>query len=420
MLIDQSDIVIVGAGIVGAALAQALARTGKTILVLDAGQPTAGIKLAADVTLMPSVADFDSRVSAFTAASRQLFQNLGVWRDIETTRACPFTHMSVWDAEGTGRIDFDAKEIKQPFLGYIAENALVIGVVQNHLASQSNVKLQFGAKLVGIEHDAGQIILMVEVAGEVKQLTTSLLVGADGANSQTRRLAAIPTREWGYQHHAIVTTVKCEQHHQFTAWQRFIDSGPLAFLPLQANAASQQQFCSIVWSMPPDAAESVMALSDQAFRLELAKSFEYRLGDILESSRRFQFPLRQRHAKYYVKPGLALVGDAAHTIHPLAGQGANLGLSDVAVLADELIQAAKAGIELGNPIVLERYQRRRMAPNLAMMGVMEGFKRLFSEDDIGVRWVRNAGMKWLNRLPLVKNEIISQAMGLNIKMPALN
>ncbi|PID41696.1 MAG: 2-octaprenyl-3-methyl-6-methoxy-1,4-benzoquinol hydroxylase [Proteobacteria bacterium] len=417
---DHADIVIAGCGMIGATLARAVSRTGKKILVLDAGRPASGISASADAHELSLVQGFDSRVSAFTFASQHLFQKLGVWQDIEHKRACPFTHMSVWDADGTGRIDFDAKDVQQPFLGYIVENVLVNSTLQEHLSMLPNVTLQFGSKLVGIQQEAGQSILVVEVAGETKRFTASLVVGADGANSQTRRLAAIPTREWSYQHHAIVATVQCEKHHQFTAWQRFIDTGPLAFLPLQSGSSSQQQLCSIVWSMEPEAAKSVMALDDSAFRLELARSFEYQLGEIIDTSPRVRFPLVQRHAKYYVKPGLALVGDAAHTIHPLAGQGANLGLMDVAVLADELIKASKAGVELGNQVVLERYQRRRMGPNLAMMGVMEGFKRLFSEDDIRVRWLRNTGMKWMNQFPFVKNEIISRAMGLSITMPVLD
>ena len=200
------------------------------------------------------------------------------------------------------------------------------------------------------------------------------MVAADGATSAVRRLAGLETREWDYLHHAIVTSVRCAESHQRTAWQRFTDDGPLAFLPL--DRGGDTRWCSIVWSCTPKQGERLMALDDAAFCQALGKAFEHRLGKVECSDTRLCIPLRQRHAKRYVEPGLALIGDAAHVIHPLAGQGVNLGFLDAAVLAEELRHAQARGESIAEQRVLERYERRRMPHNLAMMAAMEGFQRL--------------------------------------------
>jgi 2-octaprenylphenol hydroxylase len=242
-------------------------------------------------------------------------------------------------------------------------------------------------------------------------MQASLLVAADGALSIIRTLAGFETREWDYNHKAIVATVECEQPHQQTAWQRFLPQGPLALLPL-ADVNGGKQYCSIVWSAEPDYADELLALDDAGFRAALGQAFEHRLGGINAVSKRFSFPLRQRHAKQYFKAGLVLVGDAAHSIHPLAGQGINLGLQDVQVLAEEIKRGVKRGLLLSDEAILQRYQRRRMADNLTMMAAMDGFKRLFEREELPVRWLRNEGMRLLAKIPGVKNTIIRQAMGL--------
>ena len=231
-------------------------------------------------------------------------------------------------------------------------------------------------------------------------------------------MAGISHQEKSYQQSAIVTTVKTEQAHQHTAWQRFLETGPLAFLPLR-SCEGDDHSCSIVWSLDDEELDAKMALDDKAFASALARAFEHRLGDIIAVDKRFAFPLRQRHADLYVQPGLALVGDAAHTIHPLAGQGVNLGLMDAAVLTEELIRACQRQLELGELSVLQRYQRRRRGDNALMMGTMSGFKLLFGEPALPVRWLRNTGMNWLNELSPVKNRVAANAMGLSGDLPAL-
>jgi 2-octaprenylphenol hydroxylase len=219
------------------------------------------------------------------------------------------------------------------------------------------------------------------------------------------------TREWDYGHRAIVATVQVAEPHRDTAWQRFLPSGPLAFLPLPGT--EDAHFCSIVWSVEEQLADRLLELEDEAFCRDLDRAFEGNLGGVIGSGPRFAFPLRQRHAVDYVQPGVALVADAAHTIHPLAGQGINLGLQDVSALAQELIAGRERGISPGRPEVLARYQRRRKGENLLMMGAMDGFKRLFEHQALPARWLRNAGMRGVGRIAPLKQRLMRHAMGIS-------
>ena len=237
-----------------------------------------------------------------------------------------------------------------------------------------------------------------------------LLVAADGANSAVRQQFDFPTREWDYGHSAIVTTVQTEQVNQQTAWQRFMPTGPLALLPL--DKGGDRHYCSLVWSQESEEAERLMALDDAEFCRELSFASEHCLGQIKATDRRFSIPLRQRHATDYVVERVALLGDSAHTIHPLAGQGVNLGFGDVAALVETLTTAAERGNDLGSLLTLNKYQRQRKPENLAMMATMEGFKRLFAADNLAVRLLRNIGLILVDKFKPVKYEIIMQVMGL--------
>jgi 2-octaprenylphenol hydroxylase len=238
-----------------------------------------------------------------------------------------------------------------------------------------------------------------------------LIVAADGAQSLLRKLSGISAMEWDYGHHAVVATVRTEKPHGAVARQRFMTAGPLAFLPLRDNAGSQD-WCSVVWSMPPDEAQAVLALSEPEFAAQLARAFEYALGNIVEVRGRFAFPLRQRHAHDYQRGRVVLIGDAAHTIHPLAGQGVNLGFMDVKVLAEELSDAMAKGLSTAHSTVLKRYQRRRHGANLSMTATMEVFKQLFARKELPVRWLRNTGMRSIDNMPLLKKRIMRHAMGI--------
>jgi len=398
------DIVIVGAGIVGSALACALAKSSFNIAIIEAQERVIDRNEQAT-----SVDGFDVRVSAITIASQQLLKDIGAWEIIAEHCLSPYRHMHVWDAEGTGSIDFDADDINQPALGHIVENKVTADALTQCMNRQTNLHRIVPAILEEIEPLQNGAYLLT--LGDGRQLQTSLLVAADGANSKVRALEHIAMREWDYNHHAIVATVKTELSHGHTARQRFLPEGPLAFLPL-SSAQDETHYCSIVWSAIPSYAENLMALTDDEFTEALAAAFEYQLGSISAVSRRFSFPLRQRHVVDYIKPGLALVGDAAHTIHPLAGQGVNLGLMDIKTLSEELLRSQQRGLSPGSIAVLERYQRRRKGANLAMMAGMDGLKRLFSETTLPVRWARNSGLRWLDKSKMLKRQIMKRAMGL--------
>jgi|TARA_B110000977_G_scaffold193948_1_gene269706 2-octaprenylphenol hydroxylase len=398
------DIVIVGAGIVGSALACALAKSSFNIAIIEAQERVIDRNEQAT-----SVDGFDVRVSAITIASQQLLEDIGAWEIIAENRLSPYRHMHVWDAEGTGSIDFDADDINQLALGHIVENKVTADALTQCMNRQTNLHRIVPAILEEIEPLQNGAYLLT--LGDGRQLQTSLLVAADGANSKVRALEHIAMREWDYNHHAIVATVKTELSHGHTARQRFLPEGPLAFLPL-SSAQDDTHYCSIVWSAIPSYAENLMSLTDDEFTEALAAAFEYQLGSISAVSRRFSFPLRQRHVVDYIKPGLALVGDAAHTIHPLAGQGVNLGLMDIKTLSEELLRSQQRGLNPGSIAVLERYQRRRKGANLAMMAGMDGLKRLFSETTLPVRWARNSGLRWLDKSKMLKRQIMKRAMGL--------
>lgn len=401
----RADLLIVGAGMVGSALALALKDSGLEILLLDGGP--------LDVKPFEASAPFEPRVSALSMASQRILARLGAWDGILSRRVSPYSQMSVWDGSGTGQIQFTASSVHADVLGHIVENRIVQDALLDRL-HDSGVALLADARLEQMRHSGDDWLLTL---ADGRTVRAPLVVAADGANSAVRRLTGTVTREWDYLHHAIITSVRCGGSNRQTAWQRFTDEGPLAFLPLQRDGT--QDWCSIVWSVTQVESERLMKLDDVAFCQALGAAFEGRLGEILHADPRVCVPLRQRHAKRYVAHGLALIGDAAHTIHPLAGQGVNLGFLDAAVLAEELIAGHQRRERLADVRVLSRYERRRMPHNLALMAAMEGFERLFQADPLPLRWLRNTGLKWVQRQPAAKALFVRQALGLSGDLPAL-
>ena len=392
------DIAIVGGGMVGATLACALSQSDYRVTLIEPHQPTA-----------PKVGDpFDLRVSALSVASENILRKLGAWSIMEQHRVHAYREMFVWDAGGVGSIHFDAADMGRPHLGHIVENSVIQSALWQQLKKSTNCQIITGQKVTQLELRNACARLSLD---DGAQIEAQLVVAADGVNSHMREMAGIAVSSKSYAQKGIVATIKTELSHQETAWQRFLPTGPLAFLPLSENTAS------IVWSLDTPEADRLMALEAKQFQQELATAFECRLGDVELLSERQSFPFKRQHAETYVLPRFALVGDAAHAIHPLAGQGVNLGLLDVATLAEEL--CSKRCKNPGNIKDLKRFQRRRIGDNLATLMSMSGFKNVFGSEDKMITAVRNMGLDVANKIPLVKKHFMQQAMGLSGETPAL-
>ncbi|MES9941215.1 MAG: UbiH/UbiF/VisC/COQ6 family ubiquinone biosynthesis hydroxylase [Candidatus Thiodiazotropha sp. 6PLUC2] len=393
------DLLIVGGGMVGSALACAMADAGFDVCIVDLREPARS---------WPQQ-EVDLRVSALTRASQRILENLKAWTRMTEMRVSPYSKMEVWDAGGNGRIRFSAAEIGEIDLGHIVENRVTQLALWERLESYPNVRISFPERVSSL--DLSQVPEVVLQSGE--RLTAKLIVAADGRDSEVRHLADIATKGWDYDQHAIVATIKPERFHQHTAMQRFMSSGPLALLPIDDGR------CSIVWSTSPTQAEVLMALDDADFCEELTQASESVLGDILEVGPRGIFPLRLEHAETYIQPGLALIGDAAHAMHPLAGQGVNLGLMDAMTLVDVLTDARRAGRPIGSMSTLRRYERARKGANIAMLGAMDGFKRLFSNEVPPLKLLRNLGLNLADRSGFLKQQLIRRALGVIGDRPRL-
>jgi len=390
------DIAIVGGGLVGAALACAFGGSGLKVAVLERHVP----KAPADDT-------YDLRVSAITPASRALFEALGVWPGIAARPMGRVAAMEVWDR---GAIRFDAADIGEPALAYIIENGAMTAALHARVQQYTNVHSVAPAELAAVEIKDGAALTL----RDGRRISARLLVGADGADSAVRQYAGLALRRFALAQTAIVATVRTERPHDDTAFQHFLATGPLALLPL-AGA----HHVSIVWSADTPRAQALMALDDAAFTAELARAFGDRLGALNIASARAAFPLALTHAVDYTAPAVALVGDAAHTVHPLAGQGVNLGLLDAAALAEVVLDAHGAGKDIGAHHVLRRYERWRKGDNWTLLVVTGGFKLLFGNDWPLVREARNLGLVATDRVPFAKNLFMRRACGLVGDLPRL-
>lgn len=388
------DIIIVGAGMVGATLACGLAEEAENlnIAVIDASEPKDWDKNS-----------YDMRVSAITRASQTLFRNIGVWEKIVEQRVSPYHDMFIWDEGGKGKLHFDSADMGEADLGHIIENRAIVKALHQRMQELPQIELYCPIKLESIEFNQNQADLILE---DKTELSASLVVAADGSRSWVRQQADIAVKGWDFDQAALVTTVKTEKYHQDTAWQRFLNTGPLAFLPLTEG------YSSIVWSTSPDEAKRLTDISEADFAVELEQAFESKLGKIESVANRAVFPLRLFETLHYIKPRLALVGDAAHTIHPLAGQGVNLGLADVASLMDVIVEALNNKKDIGDLKILRRYERWRRAENRSMLLAMDGLKRLFGSELPVVKDLRSLGLDITNNITPLKNLIMQQAMGL--------
>ncbi|MFQ3788600.1 UbiH/UbiF/VisC/COQ6 family ubiquinone biosynthesis hydroxylase [Halomonas sp. A29] len=400
------EVVVVGGGMVGAALAALLGQAGVAVALLDARpEPLAADEVGKGLPAM--------RVSALTPVSQRLLEGLGAWPWMAARRVTPYRFMQVWDSEGSGEVNFSAEQAGVPRLGHIVENDVILAALERRLAELPTVSMQLGMRVTGLhESPVGREVVLEDG----RRLSAPLVVACDGAHSPLREMAEIAVKAHDTGHVAVVTTVRTERGHGDVARQVFLETGPLAFLPL--TVGGDERYCSIVWSTSPEEAERLTTLSREALGHELQAAFEARLGAVEVVDRALAVPLSQRHAEHYVQSGFALVGDAAHSIHPLAGQGVNLGLMDAAVLAEELLAARRRGIALGAPRMLERYSRCRRGDNAAMLALMDGFRLLFGTRHPLVTLTRNLGLSGVDRLTPIKRLLMRQAIGERGRLPA--
>ncbi|EOP6334141.1 FAD-dependent 2-octaprenylphenol hydroxylase [Escherichia coli] len=389
------DVAIVGGGMVGPAVACGLQGSGLRVAVLEQRVPE---PLAADAP--PQL-----RVSAINAASEKLLTRLGVWQDILSRRASCYHGMEVWDKDSFGHISFDDQSMGYSHLGHIVENSVIHYALWNKAQQSSDITLLAPAELQQVAWGENETFLTLK---DGSMLTARLVIGADGANSWLRNKADIPLTFWDYQHHALVATIRTEEPHDAVARQVFHGEGILAFLPL-----SDPHLCSIVWSLSPEEAQRMQQASEDEFNRALNIAFDNRLGLCKVESARQVFPLTGRYARQFAAHRLALVGDAAHTIHPLAGQGVNLGFMDAAELIAELKRLHRQGKDIGQYIYLRRYERSRKHSAALMLAGMQGFRDLFSGTNPVKKLLRDIGLKLADTLPGVKPQLIRQAMGLN-------
>jgi len=398
-MIEEFDVVIVGGGMVGSAVACSLGNSSLKVAVIESTPPPA---------FSPEQAH-DLRVSALSIASKNILETVGAWDGIVARRFCPFKRMRVW--ETAGDTEFCSDDINYPELGYIVENRITQLALLDRLQEFDNIELICPSTITKINYAIGEDSLLQLEDG--RKLSAKVLVAADGGQSRVRQIVGLGVTSWDYKQHALVIYIETAYEQQDITWQRFLPSGPQAFLPLTGH------YGSIVWYNSPDEVRRLKSLSYDALKDELLSAFPDCLGQVHAVLAVGSFPLKRQHAQNYVKPGVVLVGDAAHMINPLAGQGVNIGLLDAAALGEVLIDAAKKGLALGDISALRRYEQMRRNENLKMMTVMDVFYQVFSNEILPLKLIRNLGLGLAERLLPAKNKVMRSAMGLEGKLPKL-
>lgn len=393
------DVVIVGGGMVGAAVACALGDSKLRVAVLEN-------------TLPESFAEdqpHDLRVSALSIASKNILESVGAWQGILNRRYCPFRRMRVW--ETAGDTEFCSDDINYPELGYIVENRITQLALLERLQDFSNIEFICPTAINKVDYRPGESSQILLADG--RELSARLLIAADGGQSKIRQTVGIGVTSWDYQQHALVIYIETAYGQQDITWQRFLPSGPQAFLPLTGH------YGSIVWYNSPDEIKRLQKLPLADLADELVRAFPECLGKVERVISATSFPLRRQHAQAYVKPGVALVGDAAHTINPLAGQGVNIGLLDAAALAETIIEAANKDKDIADIATLKRYEQMRRNENLKMMTIMDVFYQVFSNEIAPIKFLRNLGLGLAERVLPAKNLVMRNAMGLEGSLPKL-
>jgi 2-polyprenylphenol 6-hydroxylase len=390
----QFDVIVAGGGVIGLTAALAMAQRNFTVALLDAGD-----------LQIKSLEKPDLRVYAINHASQTLFKQLGVWDSIDVSSISPYQYMYVWDAATLACIEFDARLIASPNLGSIIEETVIKNALLKRLALEQRVTLFPEHKITQVNNTSQEMTLISN-----EQLWQGkLLLVTDGANSPIRNMLETPIISWPYHQHALVATVQTEKAHRQTAYQVFNPDGPLAFLPL-----IDKHLCSIVWSTTPQKVNQLMALSPETFNEVLSKAFAYKLGQVNVASERHQFPLVMRHAKQYVGKNWLLLGDAAHTIHPLAGLGLNVGLADITTWLNCLNRDTNRSL---SKKALTAYQRERKYAVWQVIALMGGLKTLFANPLSPIATLRRVGLNICNEFTPLKRLFIEQAVGQSLINP---
>ena len=411
----STDIIVVGAGMVGAALTLALTRAGWHVTVLDRAAPT----------LDEDSAQPDLRVSAISAGSERWLRRLGVWAGMERRRVAPYRRLSVWEQPTAleqqvpflnrlterARTTFDAGALGRAHLGHIVENGVTQAALWEALNQETRAHLTVPATIRSLRQKADRVEVTLD---DDQVLSARLLVGADGANSITRTLAGIGTHRDQYDQQAMVITVAHEHPPQDATWQMFTPDGPRAYLPLPTLA--DQCWGSLVWYDHPSTLDRLGELDEPELLDAIRNAFPPELPPLQAAPARGRFPIARQHAHQYHKGRVVLVGDAAHTINPLAGQGLNLGFQDAAALSERLLATRRAQGDPGEGSVLSAYEQERRPENALMMRAMDLFYHGFSNNHAPLRLMRNAGLALAGNLPFAREEVARYAMGLDSKL----
>lgn len=398
------DVVVIGGGMVGLAFAALAAEEERLaswrIAIVEPAAPRP-----------PRDGEVDLRVSALSRASQRILHTVGAWPAI-AGHACPYAEMVAWDAasrpDARDALRFSAAEIGEPDLGHIVENRRVQWALLESPRLKGVTQLRAGLEALALEEEAARLTL-----SDGRQLSCGLVVGADGGASRTRELSGIGRAGWTYGQSAVVAHLRSARSHRHTAWQRFLPDGPIAFLPLADGRVS------LVWTVTPAAATELLAADPADFSRRVTEASGRVLGEVELDGARAAFPLALWHARDYVKPRLALVGDAAHTIHPLAGQGVNLGFLDGAALVEVLAGAVEADGEPFGIRTLRRYERWRRSENALMLATTDTLNRLFGERSVPVAAARRLGMALVGNQPLVRRALVMRALGLAGDLPGI-
>lgn len=393
---SHADVVIIGGGMVGLCLACALKDSGISVIVIERSEPNIFYSLGRDC-----------RVSAIVYGNQQILQQIGAWQYLQAD-AQAIRGMQVWDGQHAGGIRFDADEIDTPALGWLVENSALQSSLRQAIAASPNITIICPAQVESVQWQARHATVQLD---DGRQFTTPLVVGADGARSWLRQQADIGVYQRDYQQLGIVATVRPQRPHHGMAYQRFLSTGPLAVLPMSSGLTS------IVWSAENREAQRLIAMDDASFLHELNHHFGPVLGCMEEVGKRAAFPLRAQMAHHIVRHRMALIGDAAHSIHPLAGLGVNLGLRDAMVLAQEIVDARRFDEDWGERSVLDRYMRCRLPDVVSTMAAMETFHRLFTSTLPGMPLLRGTGMKLAGNAGLFKQMLMSQSTGITLPVP---